>query len=46
MKESAVISKRGAYLHISKSGKRASVIPNKKKKAARNFCRGHKKGAP
>lgn len=34
------MAKRGAYLHLTRSGKKASVIPNKKKKAARNFCRG------
>ena len=37
---SVEMAKRGAYLQMRAAGKRATRIPNKKRKAARNFCRG------
>ena len=38
---SVSLSKRGAYLHAVNSP-RPSRIPNKKRKASRNFCRNNR----
>lgn len=40
-RHSVEMAKRGAYLHTKHNKRRAQVIPNKKRKASRNFCRGN-----
>ena len=39
LSQSVEMSKHGAYLQLKHSGKRASVIPNKKREASRKHCR-------